>query len=58
LRDAGVIVRDVRRYPMLGDALRITLGSPDQNDRVLAVLRSLDSARTVSLPAARAGLPA
>jgi len=58
LRDAGVIVRDVRRYPMLGDALRITLGSPDQNDRVLAVLRSLDGARTVSLAAARAGSPA
>lgn len=38
LLDAGIVVRDVRRYPGLGDALRITLGTPAQNDRVLAVL--------------------
>jgi len=35
---AGVVVRDQRAAPQLGDALRITLGSPDQNDRVLAAL--------------------
>ncbi|MEO8777511.1 MAG: histidinol-phosphate transaminase [Rhodanobacter sp.] len=35
---AGVVVRDIRRYPKLGDALRITIGSPDENDRMLAVL--------------------
>jgi histidinol-phosphate aminotransferase len=35
---AGVVVRDVRRYPKLGDALRITIGSPEENDRMLAVL--------------------
>jgi histidinol-phosphate aminotransferase len=58
LQVAGVVVRDVRRYPMLGDALRITIGSPDQNDRVLAVLRSLGSARRGSESATRAGLPA
>lgn len=38
LLDAGVVVRDVRRYPMLEDALRITLGTPAENDRVLEVL--------------------
>ncbi len=37
---AGIVVRDVRRYPDLGDALRITVGTPEENDRVLAVLRS------------------
>lgn len=35
---AGVVVRDVRAQPGLGDALRITVGRPDENDRVLAVL--------------------
>ena len=37
---AGIVVRDVRRYPNLGDALRITIGTPAENDRVLAVLAS------------------
>ncbi len=35
---AGVVVRDQRAAPQLGDALRITIGSPEQNDRVLATL--------------------
>ena len=39
LRAAGIVVRDVRRYPRLGDALRITIGTPQENARVLAVLR-------------------
>ena len=38
LFEAGIVVRDVRRYPGLGDALRITLGTPQENARVLAVL--------------------
>ena len=35
---AGVVVRDQRGAPQLGDALRITIGSPEQNDRVIAAL--------------------
>ncbi len=35
---AGVVVRDMRSQPQLGDALRITIGSADQNARVLAAL--------------------
>jgi histidinol-phosphate aminotransferase len=35
---AGVVVRDQRAAPQLGDALRITVGSPTQNDRVIAAL--------------------
>ena len=35
---AGIVVRDVRRYPNLGDALRITIGTAEENDRVLDVL--------------------
>lgn len=34
-RAARVLVRDARGYPGLGDALRVTLGTPSQNDRLL-----------------------
>lgn len=37
---AGIVVRDVRRYPNLGDALRITIGTREENARVLAVLKN------------------
>lgn len=45
LLDAGVVVRDMRGYARLGDALRISLGTPEQNDRVLAALASLAPGR-------------
>ena len=35
---AGVVVRDMRSQPQLGDALRITVGTSEQNLRVLAAL--------------------
>lgn len=35
---AGIVVRDMRAAPGLGDALRITLGTPEQNDAVLDAL--------------------
>ena len=38
LLQAGVVVRDVRAMPGLGDALRITIGSPAENAAVLAAL--------------------
>jgi histidinol-phosphate aminotransferase len=38
LQQAGIVVRDVRRYPGLQDALRITIGTPEENARVLGVL--------------------
>lgn len=53
LLEAGIVVRDVRRYPSLGDALRITIGSPDENERVLEVLRTVRAARVGAVPAAR-----
>ena len=58
LLEAGVVVRDVRRYPRLHDALRISLGTPAENDRVLEVLRGIPNAvarRTADL---RVELPA
>ena len=36
---AGVVVRDQRAAPQLGDALRISIGTPVQNDQVIAALR-------------------
>lgn len=41
---AGVVVRDQRAAPQLGDALRITIGSPEQNDRVISALGLLEAA--------------
>ncbi|PIX59777.1 MAG: histidinol-phosphate transaminase [Lysobacterales bacterium CG_4_10_14_3_um_filter_64_11] len=35
---AGIMVRDMRAQPQLGDALRISIGSPAENDQVLAAL--------------------
>ncbi|KAA2284520.1 histidinol-phosphate transaminase [Arenimonas fontis] len=39
LRAAAVVVRDMRATPGLGDALRISIGRPEENDLVLAALR-------------------
>lgn len=50
LLEAGVVVRDVRRYSRLDDALRISIGTPAENDRVLEILRRLPGA--VASPAA------
>ncbi|MGJ4728795.1 histidinol-phosphate transaminase [Luteimonas sp. SDU101] len=49
---AGIVVRDQRAAPSLGDALRITVGTPEQNDRVLSVLSGAMAARTPQATAA------
>jgi histidinol-phosphate aminotransferase len=36
---AGLLVRDMRAAPGLARAVRISIGSPEQNDRLLASLR-------------------
>ena len=41
LLGAGIVVRDLRAMPGLSDALRISIGTPEQNERVLAVMASL-----------------
>lgn len=41
LLQAGIVVRDIRRYRNLHDALRITIGTPAENDRMLAVLQEM-----------------
>lgn len=37
---ARLLVRDVRRQPGLANALRITVGTPEQNDRLIAAVLS------------------
>ena len=38
LLTAGVVVRDMRAMPQLGDALRISIGTPDENTAMLGAL--------------------
>jgi histidinol-phosphate aminotransferase len=41
LRDHGVLVRDVSKYPMLDRCLRVNAGTPEENDVFLHGLRSI-----------------
>jgi histidinol-phosphate aminotransferase len=36
----GLLVRDVRPQPGLGDCLRVTIGTPEQNDRLVSSLEA------------------
>ena len=49
---AGVVVRDMRATQGLGDALRITVGQPEENDAVFAALASATQAPTSAEAAA------
>lgn len=40
----GILVRQLQKYPGLGDALRISIGTPSENDAVLAALDALAGA--------------
>ena len=42
LLEAGIVVRDMRAMPQLDDALRISVGTPDECRRVLAALNAAD----------------
>jgi histidinol-phosphate aminotransferase len=46
LVDRGVLVRDCSGWPRLHDCLRVTVGTPDENDAFLAALR--ESVREVA----------
>jgi histidinol-phosphate aminotransferase len=41
LLDAGIVVRDMRAMPGLDDALRISIGTPEQYESVLRILRAV-----------------
>jgi histidinol-phosphate aminotransferase len=36
-----ILIRDVSRYPLLRDYFRISIGRPDENDRLLSALREV-----------------
>ena len=44
-------MRDVSRYPMLRQFLRVSVGLPEENDRFLAALRRIMQAREAAIPA-------
>ena len=44
LLGSGIVVRDMRAAPGLGDALRISIGTPEQNAVVMATLRAMQVA--------------
>ena len=46
LVERGVLVRDFSRWPRLEDCLRVTVGTPEENDAFLAALR--ESVREVA----------
>ncbi len=41
----GILIRDVSSYPMLSKCLRISVGTPEENNRLLSALRASLSAR-------------
>jgi histidinol-phosphate aminotransferase len=41
LHARDILVRDVSRYPMLGDYIRVSVGTPEENDRLIAALREI-----------------
>lgn len=41
LLQRDILVRDVSGYPMLGDCLRVSVGTPEENDKLLAALREI-----------------
>jgi histidinol-phosphate/aromatic aminotransferase/cobyric acid decarboxylase-like protein len=36
-----ILIRDVSRYPMLADYFRVSVGSPDENDRLIEALKAV-----------------
>jgi histidinol-phosphate aminotransferase len=41
LYSQGILIRDVSSYPMLSKCLRISVGSKEENDRLLSALRGI-----------------
>jgi histidinol-phosphate aminotransferase len=37
----GILIRDVSTYPMLERGLRVSIGTPEENQEFLSVLRSV-----------------
>jgi histidinol dehydrogenase len=46
LHARDILVRDVSKYPMLADFVRISVGTPEENDRLLIALKEVMSKNT------------
>jgi histidinol-phosphate aminotransferase len=44
-----ILIRDVSGYPMLRDYFRVSVGTPDENDRLIAALRGINRGTDLSL---------
>ena len=49
LLQRDILIRDVSAYPMLGDYFRISVGTPEENDQLLAALREIFGSIEASL---------
>ncbi|MET0648394.1 MAG: histidinol-phosphate transaminase [Pyrinomonadaceae bacterium] len=47
LEGHGVLIRDVSGYPMLGEYFRVSVGTPDENDRLLEGLHHIFGGRLI-----------
>jgi histidinol-phosphate aminotransferase len=47
LYEQGILIRDVSSYPMLSKCLRVSVGAPDENNRLLSALRAALNARAM-----------
>ena len=50
LYQQGILIRDVSSYPMLSDCLRVTVGTPAENDRFVSALRDILSRASAAFP--------
>jgi histidinol-phosphate aminotransferase len=41
LKQRGILIRDVSHYPKLENALRVTIGKPEENDQFLTALKEI-----------------
>jgi histidinol-phosphate aminotransferase len=48
LYEQGILIRDVSSYPMLSKCLRISVGTREENDRLLSALRASPTIRTIA----------
>jgi histidinol-phosphate aminotransferase len=50
LYQQGILIRDVSSYPMLSNCLRVTVGTPSENDRFVAALCKILDRAPAALP--------
>jgi histidinol-phosphate/aromatic aminotransferase/cobyric acid decarboxylase-like protein len=42
----NILIRDVSGYPMLSDCFRVSVGTPEENDLLIAGLREIFEVRS------------